>query len=71
MTAPRTPFPPLERVDLPTVGTRAAAHYLRRSIGTMHAWSSTGEGPIKPRRIGGRLEWSTRELRSLLGVEAA
>lgn len=64
-------FPPLETVQRPTVGTVAAAFYLGRHVGTLHRWAASGEGPIKPRRIGDRFEWPTRDLRSLLGVEPA
>jgi hypothetical protein len=62
-------FPPLEAVDRPTVDTAAAAHYLNRKPHTLLCWSSRGEGPVRPRRINGRLAWSTADLRRVLGVD--
>jgi hypothetical protein len=64
----RHDFPPLESLTQPAVTTAAAAHYLSRAPNTLRGWASTGNGPIKPLRIHGRLAWRTGDLRSLLGV---
>jgi hypothetical protein len=62
-------FPPLELVTRPTVDTAAAAHYLNRSQQTMRIWAcKSGNGPITPRRVGGRLAWPVAEIKGLLGA---
>lgn len=61
-------YPPLETVTAPTLKTNQAAFYLNRQEQTLRVWSSTGEGPIKPIYIMGRLAWPTDKIRKLLGV---
>ena len=63
----QTAYPPLELVTQPYVGTAAAAHYTNRKQQTLREWASKGSGPIKPKRINGRLEWSVLDLKSLAG----
>ena len=63
----QTAYPPLELVTQPNVGTAAAAHYANRKQQTLREWASKGTGPIKPKRINGRLEWSVLELKRLAG----
>ena len=63
----QTAYPPLELVTQPNVGTAAAAHYSNRKQQTLREWASKGTGPIKPKRINGRLEWSVLELKRLAG----
>ena len=65
-TAPT--FPPLELVNRPAVGTAAAAHYLNRRPQTLRGWACMENGPLRPRRIMGRLAWSVAEIRAVLGV---
>lgn len=63
-------FPPLERVNRPTVPTEQAAHYLLRQPQTLRTWAMRdGSGPIRPIRVHGRLAWPVAELRRLMGVE--
>lgn len=62
-------FPPLELVNRPTVPTPQAAYYLNRSPQTLRAWACLENGPLRPRRISGRLAWDVAEIRRLLGVE--
>ena len=62
-------FPPLESVTSPTVPTDAAAFYLNRRPQTLRSWTCLGNGPIHPRRINGRLAWSVKEIKKVLGVE--
>ncbi len=63
------PFPPLELETRPTVSTATAAYYLNRKPQTLRIWALTGH-PIVPRRVNGRLAWSTDAIRKLLGVVA-
>ena len=66
-TAPQQ-FTPLEREDRPTVDTAAAAHYLHLAEQTMRIYACKETGPLRPRRINGRLHWVTADIRKLLGV---
>lgn len=61
-------FPPLEQVNRPTVPTEQAAHYLLRRPQTLRGWACMENGPIRPRRIMGRLAWNVEEIRAVLGV---
>ena len=53
------------RVVLPT---REAAFHLGRSGQTLRMWACRESGPIRPRRVNGRLAWPTAEIKKLLGV---
>ena len=67
--ADAAPFPPLELVTRPTVGTDAAAYYTNRQQQTLRGWACrSGTGPLTPLRINGRLAWKTADLRKLLEV---
>lgn len=66
-TAPQL-FPPLELETRPTVNTAAAAHYLHLAQQTMRIYACKENGPLRPRRINGRLHWGTADIRRLLGV---
>jgi len=61
-------FVPLDREARPSVHTAAAAHYLNRRPQTLRGWACHDDGPIRPRRVNGRLAWATADLRELLGV---
>ena len=50
------------------VDTATAAHYLCRHPQTLRTWACLESGPIRPRRVHGRLAWSMSEIRALLGV---
>ena len=61
------PYPPLESVENPTVGTHQAAYYLNRKAQTMRSWASCKEdAPIKPIRLYGRLAWPVAAIREVL-----
>ena len=47
--------------------TLEAAFHLNRKQQTLRMWACNENGPLKPRRINGRLFWSTNEIRTLLG----
>lgn len=61
-----TQYPPLSEERRPSVTTEAAAYYLHRRAQTLRKWACLEQGPIRPVRIGGRLAWSTDEIRTLL-----
>jgi len=64
-------YPPLELVTKPNLTTSEAAFYLNRATHTLNIWACrSGTGPIVPKRIGGRLAWSTAEVKALAGVAA-
>jgi hypothetical protein len=68
---PAAPFPPLEQVTKPNLKTSEAAFYLNRATQTLNIWACrSGTGPMVPKRIGGRLAWSTAEVKALAGVTA-
>ena len=61
---------PLEQVTRPNLTTAETAHYLNRRPQTLRGWACLENGPIRPRRIGGLLAWSTAEVKALAGVTA-
>ena len=72
-TAPQqftAPFPPLALVTKPNLTTGELAYYLNRRPQPLRAWACLENGPIRPRRIGGLLAWSTSEVKALAGVQA-
>lgn len=54
-----------------TLPTREAAFHLNRAEQTLRLWAMRENGPIRPRRINGRLAWPVAELGQLLGVKTA
>lgn len=65
-----THYPSLECLTRPTVTTTEAAYYLSRQPQTLRGWACHENGPLRPRRIHGRLAWSVQEIRSLVGAVA-
>lgn len=61
-------FPPLEKVNRPTVPTEQAAYYLNRKPQTLRTWACLENGPIRPIRISGRLAWPVADIRKLVGL---
>jgi hypothetical protein len=59
---------PLDQETRTAVDTATAAHHLCRQPQTLLGWSCTGDGPLKPININGRLAWPVAELRRVLGV---
>lgn len=53
------------RVD-ETVDTATAAALIGYTGQTLRRWACEGSGPIRPRRVNGRLRWSVSEIRALL-----
>lgn len=50
------------------LSTADAARALNRQPQTLRQWSCRGNGPLLPRRVGGRLLWSYAAICLLLGV---
>ena len=59
---------PLEQETRSALPTAEAARHLNRAEQTLRLWACFENGPIKPRRVNGRLAWPVAELRSVLGV---
>ena len=55
------------RAALPTP---EAAFHLNRAQQTLRLWAMREDGPLRPRRINGRLAWSVTDIKALLGVPA-
>ena len=45
-------------------------HYFDRRPQTLRAWACMENGPLRPRRLMGRLLWDMADIRRLLGVAA-
>ena len=63
-------FPPLESVTKPNLTTAELAYYLNRRPQTLRGWACLENGPIRPKRIGGLLAWSTDSAKALTGIAA-
>jgi hypothetical protein len=63
-------FPPLEAVTKPNLTTQEAAYYTNRKPQTLRGWACNEDGPIRPRRTNGRLDWPTADVKRLAGVGA-
>jgi hypothetical protein len=53
-------------INLPTA---EAAVLINRKPQTLRKWASMENGPIRPKRINGRLAWSVSDLKSLTNKE--
>lgn len=51
-----------------TVDTATAAQYLNRSPQTLRSWASLENGPLRPRRVNGRLAWSMSQIREVVAA---
>lgn len=61
-------FPSLDCETRTSVDTETAAFHLNRRPQTLRGWACNEDGPLRPRRINGRLAWPVAELRRVLGV---
>lgn len=61
------PFPPLAQITKPNLTTAELAYYLNRRPQTLRCWACHEDGPMRPKRIGGLLAWSTDEAKALAG----
>lgn len=62
---------PLEMETRIVVDTATAAYHLNRRPQTLRAWACYEDGPIRPKRVNGRLAWPVATLRSILGCAPA
>ena len=53
------------RLTLPTV---EAGFHLNRAQQTMRLWAISGNGPLRPIRVNGRLAWKVADIKAVLGV---
>ena len=60
--------PPLEQETRAAIPTADAAYHLNRSPQTMRVWACRDNGPIRPRRINGRLAWAVSDIKALVGM---
>lgn len=65
---PAQPYPPLSQEVRVTVGTGVAAFHLNRRAQTLRHWACFENGPLRPRRINGRLAWAVADIRRVLGA---
>lgn len=61
-------FPPLQLETREVVPTDCAAFHLNRQPQTLRVWACLENGPLRPRRINGRLAWYVADLRRVLGL---
>jgi hypothetical protein len=54
-----------------TLGTADAAALIGYCPQSLRRWACDGTGPIRPRRVNGRLRWAVTDLRKLMSGEAA
>jgi hypothetical protein len=59
-------FLSLEKETRTHVDTACAAHHLSRKPQTLRLWACYENGPIRPRRINGRLSWAVAEIKRVL-----
>lgn len=52
-----------------TLPTSEAALHLNRAQQTLRLWACRENGPLRPKRVNGRLAWSVAEIKNLLGME--
>lgn len=57
--------------DLRGVTTAEAAKLLNRQAQTLRKWAAFENGPIRPRRVHGRLWWALADIERLIGGEVA
>lgn len=50
------------------LSTPEAARHLNRLAQTLHIWACKENGPLRPIRVHGRLQWKTADIRALLGM---
>lgn len=68
MAAKTIQLVPLEREIRSALPTPEAALHLNRAQQTLRIWAMRESGPIRPKRINGRLAWPVKDLKRILGV---
>lgn len=62
-------FVPLEKEVRTHVDTGTASLHMNRRAQTLYVWACKGNGPIRPVRVYGRLQWPVDEIRRVLKGE--
>ena len=63
-------FPPLEQVTKPNLTTKEFCFYANLAEQTAWVYACKEIGPVRPIRIGRRLNWPTKAVKQLCGVPA-
>ena len=66
----RSEFPPLEQVTKPNLTTKEFCFYTNLAEQTAWLYACKESGPVRPIRIGRRLNWPTHAVKQLCGVAA-
>lgn len=61
-------FPPLEQVSKPNLTTKEFCFYTNLAEQTAWVYACKESGPVRPIRIGRRLNWPTKAVKELCGV---
>lgn len=61
-------FPPLEQVTKPNLTTKEFCFYTNLAEQTAWLYACKESGPVRPIRIGRRLNWPTLAVKQLCGV---
>ncbi len=61
-------FPPLEQVTKPNLTTKEFCFYTNLAEQTAWVYACKESGPVRPIRIGRRLNWPTKAVKELCGV---
>lgn len=61
-------FPPLETVTKPNLTTKEFCFYTNLAEQTAWLYACKESGPVRPIRIGRRLNWPTQAVKQLCGV---
>jgi hypothetical protein len=61
-------YPPLEQVTKPNLTTKEFCFYANLAEQTAWIYACKESGPIRPIRIGRRLNWPTKAVKQLCGV---
>lgn len=64
----RNEFPPLEQVTKPNLTTKEFCFYTNLAEQTAWLYACKESGPVRPIRIGRRLNWPTKAVKTLCGV---
>lgn len=67
-SVPSADFPSLETVTKPNLTTKEFCHYANLAEQTAWLYACKETGPIRPIRIGRKLNWPTNEVKKLCGV---
>jgi len=63
-------YPSLDHETRVAVDTACAAWHLGRKPQTLRGWACNEDGPVRCKRIHGRLAWAVADLKNVLGVAA-